>query len=509
MNSKFLYGKAAAYTENSYRIAYIFSIVVTSGLFLYRALLLFSYNGELAGIDNNFVYDVSRSIEGIGPYTHPALPPYAITLYSPLYFSICGVIGKLLHINPDNTIGVYQLCRTISLVTDIITCVLLYYILRKRYQLTSELSWLAVAGFACILCKLGYTFSRSDSFLLACYAAVIYVLTSRSPKGMWQLFLLSLFTAGCILSKQNGIIAPVLVIAWLLLLNERRKAVYYTIFFLLVSVTATLIYRINYPYLFLNTVVALQNRLDLAWFYSDIFKRLMDSLWMLPLYFATIFSLRQWLRPGQPDDKCLAAIFVIQIVFSLGISLKWGSSVSYFNESFLLAFIILFRKIAVAIQSSLVSSIRKAVLAILPLLILFFLHTVSEGYLFFLQNRDHKKMLYQQQKDIRDYLQPKLKEQYVLSFAEPNTSFFKTLFYREMAVPNVDMADCCTIPDQTFDYSSLKQDLTNGKIRYLLTVGNEKPGTIWGVSLLHYNKDTVIQGYTIYSFIPGAIDSIR
>jgi hypothetical protein len=118
-------------------------------------------------------------------------------------------------------------------------------------------------------------------------------------------------------------------------------------------------------------------------------------------------------------------------------------------------------------------------------------------------------MLYQQQKEIRDYLQPKLKGQYVMSLADPNTSFFKTLFYKEMAVPNVDMADCCTIPDQTFDYSSLKQDLTNGKIGYLLTAGNEKPGTIWGVPLVHYKKDTVIHGYAIYSFIPKASDSIR
>jgi hypothetical protein len=509
MNSNSLYGKAEQSAGNSYRIACILSLVITSVLLLYRVLLIFSYNGELAGIDNNFVYDVSRSIEGIGPFTHPGLPPYAITLYSPFYFTVCGTIGKVLQVNPDNAISVYQLCRTVSLIADALTCILLYFVLRKRFHLTRELSWLAIAGFACILCKLGYTFSRSDSFLLVFYSALIYVLTSKSPKGIWHLFLLSAFSVGCLLSKQNGIIAPVIVITWHLLLNKRKEAAYYSIFFLVLGAGALFIYRISYPYLFLNTITALQNRLDMAWFYSDIFKRMMDSLWMLPLYFGAILSLRQWFNPAKAEDKCLAAILIIQVLFGLAISLKWGSSVSYFNEGLLLAFIVLFRKLADVQHSVGVSLGRKVVVATVPLLLLFFVHTLTEGYLFFIQHRDNKKMLYTKQVEIRDYLRPKLKGRYVLSLASPNTSFFKTLFYKEMAVPNVDMADCCTIPDQSFDYSFLRQDLTNGKIGFLLTNENDKPSTLWNVTMLPYIKDTVIHGYAIYTFRPEAGNSTQ
>src|SRR5690242_18166838 len=119
MKNTFLYGR----TVDKYSTILILSTGIIALLFIYRLLLIFSYNGELAGIDNNFVYDVSRSIAGSGPYTHPELPPYAITLYAPLYFNTCSLVGKLLHVDPDNTISVYQLCRAISLVADIITCI--------------------------------------------------------------------------------------------------------------------------------------------------------------------------------------------------------------------------------------------------------------------------------------------------------------------------------------------------------------------------------------------------
>jgi hypothetical protein len=393
MNNRFLYNTAAAYLENSFRIARTLSIFLAGGLLVYRLLLIFSYNGELAGIDNNFVFDVSRSIEGTGPYTNPAAAPYAITLYSPLYFSICAIIGKLFHVNPDNAIEVYQLCRTLALVADFITCILLYRILRNRFRVRNELCWLAIACFACILCKLGYTFSRSDSFLLGSYAGVMYVLTGNSRKSMPQVILLSLFSTACILSKQNGIIIPVVVLMWLLLSHEKKTALYYSIIFLVICALAIFAYRASYPYLFANTVTALRNRIDFSWFYSDIFKRSMDSLWMLPLYLAAIFSVRQWIKPSQPGDNWLAAAFVIQMVFGLAISFKWGSSVSYFNECFFLAFIILFRKVAAVERDGNITGVKKTMAVLMPLLLLFFVHTVTEGYLFFCNTGRRRKWL--------------------------------------------------------------------------------------------------------------------
>jgi hypothetical protein len=475
--------------NNSPRLIWTTGIVILIGLLLYRVLLIFSYNGEIGGIDNNFVYDVIRGIAGYDIYSNPAAPPYAITLYSPLYLTICTAIGKLVHINPDDPIQVYQLCRTISLIFDIISCFLLYRIL-KQPGTGKELSWLYVACFGCILCILGYTFSRSDSLLLSFYSATMYTLARPWRNKILQAALLALFSAGCILSKQNGLIVPVLVTFWLLITKAGKQTLYYIAFYIAITGTALLVYSSAYPYLFSNTVTALQNRIDLSWFYTDIFKRMMNSLWMLPLYIALILAVHNLVRPATTTAKALAVVFIIQTLFSLGTSLKWGSTAGYFNESFLLAFIIIG-------QSSLT---RKTIIFSLPLLLLFFIHTVTEGYLFFLQNREKKKAVYEQQKQVRDYLQPKLQGHYVLNLAHPNSDFFKTLFYKEIAVPNMDIVDCCTLPDGTFNYSFLKDDLVNGNIRYILYNYDEKPPEIWGVSLEGFTKETAMNGYVIYRF---------
>jgi hypothetical protein len=503
MNKKFQYRFLAASSENIYKIAFITSIIVMAGLLLFRLLLLFSYNGEIGGIDNNFVYAVVRNLKGYDLYPDPAHFPYAINLYSPLYYTICTAIGRIIHINADEPIYVYQLCRSVSLACDMMTCAVLYLVLTKRFNIIKELSGLTVACFASILCFLGYTFSRCDSLLLLFYAAFMYVLTSRSLlKKTSLVFLAALLSVGCILSKQNGIIVPVLALTWLLLQGAKKMAAYYFIFFTGLMVTALLIYFyiFKYHFLFDNTITALQNRIDLSWFYSDIFKRSMNSLWALPLYFAGVMAVKLWIRPASAEDKSLAAIFIIQTIFSLGSSLKWGSTAGYFNESFLLAFILITGKMAKSATERYPSFTKKMIAVFLPLFVFFFIHTVAQGYLFFIQKREEKKEQYMQQEEIRDYLLPKLQGHYVFNMGNQNTDFYKTLFYREMAVPDFDMVDCCTLPDHTFDYSSLKQDLSNGRIACLLAPEKMIFTDIWGVSLRNFHKDTTIHGCTIYYF---------
>lgn len=477
--------------EKSYRLAWITAFVILAGLFLYRLLLIFSYNGEIGGIDNNFVYDVTRAIGGHSIYTDPASPPYAITLYSPLYFTICTAIGKLFHINPDDPIQVYQLCRAISLICDILTCFLLCRLL-KRSGVSKELSWLSVAVFACILCFLGYTFSRADSLLLVFYAATLYVLSNPLPVRVSRIAVLVLLSVGCILSKQNGIALPLLITVWLLLTNTKKISWYYRIAFIVGIAAALLLYASIYPHFFSNTILALQNGIDLSWFYTDIFKRMMNSLWMLPLYIAFILAIRN--RKG--PDKAWSIIFLTQLLFSFATSLKWGSTAGYFNECFFLSLIVITQSLKTASGDVMV---KKGVVFFLPLLVLFFIHTIAQGYLFFIQNRSIKKTAYEQQKEIRNYLQPKLQGHYVLDLADANRDFFKTIFYKEIAVPNMDIVGCCTLPDQTFDYSMLKQDLSNGNISYLISYG-ERPASVWGVSLDRFTRDTALYGYTIYRF---------
>ena len=501
MQTRGTYKQPLTYAEQGFGFAWITAIVILSGLLLYRVLLIFSYNGEVGGIDNNFVYDVARSIGGLPIYTNPSEPPYAITLYSPLYYNICSLLGTLLHIDPADPIQVYRLCRTFSLICDITTCVLLFQLVRKRFQTKTALSALTVSCFACIICLLGYTFSRSDSLLLTFYAATFYVLTGKSPHNNkhLQLILLAALSICCILSKQNGLLMPVLISAWLFLQSRKQQVIYFLMYFWIFGMVL-LLYEQHYHYLFQNTVIALNNRIDLGWFYTDIFKRMMNSLWIIPLFIGAVLATKQWFNPASREDKSLAFVFAIQTTFSLATSLKWGSTAGYLNESLFLAFILITRKTATFQTPMFLLKMKKTVAILMPLLFLFFIHTVTEGYLFFIQNQKAKKERYQQQKEVRDYLEPKLDGHSVMNLAQPNSDFFKTLLYKNITVPNMDMVDCCTLPDNTFNYSLLKKHLMDGHISHLIMQGDVQPTSAWDVSLHHFQKDTSINGYTIYKF---------
>jgi hypothetical protein len=137
---------------------------------------------------------------------------------------------------------------------------------------------------------------------------------------------------------------------------------------------------------------------------------------------------------------------------------------------------------------------------LLPLFVLFFIHVCTQGYLFFIQNQDEKKKIYNDQSAIRIYLRPRLEGNYVLNLGNQNGDFFKTLFYKEAVVPNYDVVSCCSLPDKIFDYSTLLNDLQNGKIRYLLIPEKETITEIWGIPLQQFKKDTSINRHVIYKY---------
>ena len=154
-------------------------------------------------------------------------------------------------------------------------------------------------------------------------------------------------------------------------------------------------------------------------------------------------------------------------------------------------------------QEPYISYSKRAISWLLPLLLIFFIHTIAEGYLFFIQNRSEKETAYLQQKGIREYLRPKLQGHYVLNLGSANGDFFKTILYKEMAVPNMDIVDCCTLPDHTFNYSSLERDITNGTIAYIISREKILPPEIWGISLHSFSMIADTNGYVIWSKVNG------
>jgi len=359
---------------------------------------------------------------------------------------------------------------------------------------------LATSVLACLLCYLGYTFSRADSLFLLFYSLLISILLKKNINNAnIHALMLAFLSIGCIFSKQNGIIAPLLVVTGLLI-DKKSKLTLWYLLFLSVLIAATLFFYLriaNYTYLLEHIVSGINNQLDLSWFYVTIFKRLADSLIILLLYAGLVLSLKWLLGQAQSFQKKLSFLFIFQTIFSLGISLKWGSSVGYFNESFVLTILLI---TYYAAQENEIRE-KKFLMASLPLYMLFFIHVWVQGYLFFIQDQKEKKQIYLQQKEIRNYLQPKLSGKYLLDLGNENGNFFKTLFYKESFVPNYDAVSCCTFPRNTFNYSAMVNDLQNGNVKFLILPEKESMNEIWGISLDQFRKDTTMYGHSILSYM--------
>ncbi len=486
-------------TNSWYSPLHLGLALVTLGWLLYRVLLIFSYNGEIGGIDNNFVYAVIRGMNGFPIYPDPEAAPYAVNPYSPLYYSFCIGLGNLFSIDTRDPIHIYLLCRSFSLACDLFTLFLLYRLIRVKKGINGSIAFPATLITGLLLTYLGYTLSRVDSLYLLCYVAVFFFLYSdRQSRPLLRIGVVAFLTAAALFSKQSGLMLPVLVLSWLFFSGEKKRMLPYfllTTGFIVLFFTYYIRIRGN-TFLLDHTFTGISNHLDPAWFYVHVFKRSVDSLWILLLYFPFLLALRRVKNNKESDQRALAMVFLLQTLFSLGTSLKWGSTPGYFHESFLIGTLIL----AEWLSTKKEEEIFKALRWFMPLFLLFFIHVMAQGYLFFIQDRAEKKVRYEEQKQIRDLLEPRLGDRLVLDLGHQNSNFFKNLFPSQSAVPNFDAVDCCTLPDGNFDYTGLKRDLKNGRIGYLLIPVNEKFESLWGQSLSHYTPDTLLHGQQIYRF---------
>jgi len=135
MSNKIFTKLADQYSSKIYGISFFAAALIIICLFTFRFLLIFTYNGEIGGIDNNFVYAVIRSMAGFDIYPNPETFPYAINPYSPLYVNLCSFIGKIFNINIEEPINIYRLCRAVSFTCDILTCIIFYQTIKKTTRI--------------------------------------------------------------------------------------------------------------------------------------------------------------------------------------------------------------------------------------------------------------------------------------------------------------------------------------------------------------------------------------
>jgi hypothetical protein len=489
--------------NNIKQTATVLSFIILGSLFWFRVALIFSYVPEITGMDNNFVHTVIRLLTGLSPYPAPEGFPYAGNIYTPLYFNICHLLGIATGADPEYPIQVYQVCRTVALLCDILSVFLLFRILIRKIAIDKSFALLSVALYSCLICYLAYTFSRVDCLFLTFYISVFYLLTKKEQTFTYrQILLVSILSVCCVFSKQNGIILPFLVSTWLFFTNYKQKIIAFLFSYTICFTVFYLFYTqvMGYTHLVTFAVKGLNNQIDPSWFYINIFKPLANSIIILPLCAGLVITIGLLLNRKTNFTTALSVVYLIQLMFSTGAAFKWGSSLGYFYENLALSLILIteYRSLNNFTQNSQ----SRLYWFASPLLIIFFIHVLLQDYLFFINQRSQRITEYKQQEEVKYYLRSRLNGRYVLDLYNPNRDFFKNFLYKEIAVPHFDAIDCCLLPDKTFDYTRLKEDFINGNIKYIIFPKDAALPSIWNVSLAHYQKDTSIYNFDLYHFRP-------
>ena len=259
-----------------------------------------------------------------------------------------------------------------------------------------------------------------------------------------------------------------------------------------------------------NILSVLKNRIDIRWFYVYIFKLLADSPLILPLVIALVVAIKSIAVNNNPSLYRISMIFILQLFISTGLSIKWGSSLGYFNESYFIGFIALGLSLSNYSSNTnngqIISSFSKY---LYPALLIFFTHVSLQIYFYFLNNFEKEKNNFKEQVMVSNYIKTQIGDdkKYVLDLTNPDLDFFKNLLYKESIAPTFDIIDCCTLPDKTFNYQEMLASLQNGKTFFLIGKKGSLENSIWNIPLTHYKADTTIFNYTIFKFSKSEINN--
>ncbi|HUR11037.1 MAG TPA: glycosyltransferase family 39 protein [Flavitalea sp.] len=478
----------------------LFTVLSLLALIVIRFLMVFSFDPEFNGIDNNFVYPVTRMLAGHSIYPDPQQFPFVVNPYAPLLFYVSYFFCKVFGITAGDTIQIYYTVRISCLIADLTTLFFLYKIMTRHFNLQRTIALFAATAFFYLISYWSYTAMRSDSFLLMWYGIIVYLLFQYISRPS-QLYLIGI-VLGCtaaLISKQTAIYFPFMIAVILLLLKHYKNALLILLYWILLCGLVIWLLSKSYPdgNLFNHLVKALNNRLDPHWFYLNIFKRLAQEFTVIPFCLGCYAAFLYLFRSDDQKVRALSAAAMISVGFALIISFKWGSGVGYLQEGMLTITCLLAYTVSLLSRKTL----ERGIFPVIVIASVIFLHILIQLYLYHLNDRYENFHIYQAQKKIATMLLQEIgtKDEYVYA-DDVNGTFFKNFLYEKLVLPNKDAVDCCTLPDGNFNYSLLRDGFKSGKIKFLVFHQQFSPTQFHDISFDHYKKWRNEEGFDIYIF---------
>jgi len=491
-----------------------------AAMFILRIVLAHSPAADLAGMEQNVVYAIQRSLDGEKIYGEPDALPFAITQYAPLYYYVCGLSAKAAGLDPEKDVAaIYLTGRLWSLLFNVLMMWAVFMISRR---LGSRFDVSAIAALCSFIFLYRHDFSiRPDSMhdaliLWSVYFFIAYLMAGQRP-GKFD-FAAMLFAVLAIFSKQSGILLPGLILSFLFLTGDFRGFLNQSLLFILLFGGFMGLFFMMYgePF-FENVIGGVANGINVRWFVLYI---------LAPSFFIKIFPLivavaalslyRGAIFKAEPAWRFLAYSSAGAFLFAALTALKMGSSIQYFSvfQTLALVFVInfLFHPSYGPASNGLgrwLPAHRLKNIALFYFGLLIALNVLSQFYKNIDLEFTHRKERDENQSIalsaaayVNDNLQGESARYVFLNLGEERYGMPNALF-RNCVVPQLDIFQASTKPLKIFDYAYFEECMENGEIKYLVEHDPPPPFKItsrYDILKSNYRLVKEIGAYSIYEY---------
>ncbi len=440
-----------------------------------RIVLCWYYNNSLGGIEPNVIYGIQRILLGQPLYQDPVAGSFAIMQYTPLYYYCMAATAKLCHIGGTDVQSIYMLCRIMAVIFNLMTVGVAAFMIRS---MGADRIKSLVFALPIFIILTSHYYTRGDSMHLLLFVCAMYAYLNYSKRGeLAYLLVAAMFSAGCIMVKQSGILC-IGITGFCLLFIERKflATIIYSLF------TAAFCWSIanscvqgDWPSFYNNAYLGLKNGVDIAFLH-----RMFTSQYFFDIVpFYILGGIMVWLAVTKITDKTYRIIITgatLSFLFAVITGLKVGSSNNYFTE--FLVFVLIGLPYLLQHEAGRMPLLKTGGRTIsfhqFAYVVFFVLITSKAIGLFsgvyIEKGFKNMKEEYDRELQLYSYFNNELhlKDGERIFFTERR--FLDNIFINNAIMPNKDVVSQIYNPNpNTYDYSGFIAGMNNGLIRYIVT----------------------------------------
>ena len=192
------------------RLFYLGIYIIGAAYLIWRVWLIFIYDYDISGIENNVIYGIQKLVFAQELYTSPSSIPFDIIQKSPLYYYLNYWVIHLLGLKDGEPIIWFRISRGISLFCNILVLWTVFSIDKRSFNL--ELGLSLSCGILALISLTEHYYSRMDALFLAfAIWSIAYLLRTMASISRVNVQVLALILVCSIYSKQSGMILTSLI----------------------------------------------------------------------------------------------------------------------------------------------------------------------------------------------------------------------------------------------------------------------------------------------------------